>query len=244
MVRSPQGSGSRSQSRRPARQRASRIALAWHMLHHFGPGWLAYRGSRAVRERSGSFERTLPLQPWEALPLRGYLGAKSPAEPQDYFQFRSQNRLRFFFKPDDRRSFAPLLSSFQSGAENATTTAERILCGEFVHFSRHRLQRGMPPDWHEDPFTHEKMPADRHWSRIKVAPHADIKLVWELSRFSVAYALVRAFWRTGREEFAEVFWELLESWRQRNPPQAGPNWKCGQEISFRMFCWLMFPPLS
>src|SRR6185295_11415525 len=29
----------------------------------------------------------------------------------------------------------------------------------------------------------------------------------------------------------------VEDWRDNNPPQLGANWKCGQEISFRVMAW-------
>jgi asparagine synthase (glutamine-hydrolysing) len=61
--------------------------------------------------------------------------------------------------------------------------------------------------------------------------------VWEPSRFGFVYALVRAYWRTGDEQYAEMFWQIVEDWREKNPPQQGPNWKCGQEISLRVMAW-------
>src|SRR6185369_9740255 len=57
------------------------------------------------------------------------------------------------------------------------------------------------------------------------------------SRFGFAYALARAYWRTGDEAHAEMFWRAAEDWRAKNPPQLGPNWKCGQETSFRVMAW-------
>jgi asparagine synthase (glutamine-hydrolysing) len=62
-------------------------------------------------------------------------------------------------------------------------------------------------------------------------------VIWEPSRFGFVYDLVRAYWRTGDEVYAELFWTLVESWRAQNPPQSGVNWKCGQEISFRVMAW-------
>ncbi|HLF84875.1 MAG TPA: alginate lyase family protein, partial [Blastocatellia bacterium] len=79
--------------------------------------------------------------------------------------------------------------------------------------------------------------ADLHWSEIGDFDHGDIKIIWEPSRFGFAYALVRAYWRTGYESYAELFWKAAEDWRDKNPPQLGPNWKCGQEISFRVMAW-------
>jgi asparagine synthase (glutamine-hydrolysing) len=34
-----------------------------------------------------------------------------------------------------------------------------------------------------------------------------------------------------------MFWRLVEDWREHNLPQLGVNWKCGQEISFRVMAW-------
>jgi asparagine synthase (glutamine-hydrolysing) len=34
-----------------------------------------------------------------------------------------------------------------------------------------------------------------------------------------------------------LFWQLVESWRAENPPQQGPNWKCGQETAIRLTAW-------
>jgi hypothetical protein len=55
-----------------------------------------------------------------------------------------------------------------------------------------------------------------------------------LSRFPWAFALARAYARTDDERFAEGFWCLFEDWLQHNQPNAGPNWMCGQEATFRL----------
>ncbi len=81
----------------------------------------------------------------------------------------------------------------------------------------------------------QRLPAERHWSQTGEA--GDIKLVWELSRFSVVYALVRAYAAGDDERYPAAFWTLIADWAQRNPPQRGPNWKCGQEAAFRLMAW-------
>jgi asparagine synthase (glutamine-hydrolysing) len=171
---------------------------------------------------------------WSARPLREFLTDASLGDAKAYDAYRRSAPEKFFFSPRDRSKFLPLLQGYDNGQETATFTAERILAGEFLHFSFHRLPRGLPPDWQLDPFSGSRIPADRHWSEMALDRGTDIKLLWELNRFSFVYPLVRAYWRSGREEFADVFWALVESWRAQNPPQAGPNWACGQEISFRV----------
>lgn len=102
--------------------------------------------------------------------------------------------------------------------------------GEFTLFSHRQVTAGFPPDWHCNQLTGETLPADVHWSRIGDFSFGDIKGVWELSRFGWAYDLVR----DGSGSAAETFWELWTDWMRRNPPNAGPNWMCGQEASIRL----------
>src|SRR6185295_14728429 len=45
------------------------------------------------------------------------------------------------------------------------------------------------------------------------------------------------YWRTSDESYIELFWSAVEDWRAKNPPQQGPNWKCGQETAFRVMAW-------
>lgn len=42
---------------------------------------------------------------------------------------------------------------------------------------------------------------------------------------------------TGDERYPDAFWRLVEDWAVHNPPQLGPNWKCGQEAAFRLMAW-------
>ncbi|HVP10070.1 MAG TPA: alginate lyase family protein, partial [Phycisphaerae bacterium] len=98
---------------------------------------------------------------------------------------------------------------------------------------------GWPPDWLLNPLTGGRRDAHRHWCDTPTfSPvFGDIKDVWEPSRFGCAYWLGRAYALTGDEKYAEAFWSLFESWCRQNPPNMGPNWKCGQETAFRTMAW-------
>ncbi len=112
--------------------------------------------------------------------------------------------------------------------------AENIAAGKFIIFSAHCVDVGIPPDWHRNQMTGKQVEGTTHWSRLEDFAFGDIKAVWELSRFSWAFALARAYAKTGNEKYAEIFWGLFENWMVHNPPNQGPNWMCGQEASFRL----------
>ncbi|HEX9332406.1 MAG TPA: alginate lyase family protein, partial [Anaerolineales bacterium] len=97
---------------------------------------------------------------------------------------------------------------------------------------------GFPPDWHKDPISGKSLASDKHWSEISDDGDVDIKFVWEASRFSIVYTLVRAYASTRDEKFAEAFWELIQSWADSNPPNTGPNWMDGQEAALRLMAWM------
>ena len=123
--------------------------------------------------------------------------------------------------------------------EGAVREADAVLRGQFRLFSRHEVEVGLAPAWATNPRTGQTAPRDRHWSQLGDFAFGDIKGIWELSRFPWAFALGRAFVRTGDEAYAEVFWRLFEHWLDHNPPNCGPNWMCGQEATFRLIaaCW-------
>ena len=115
--------------------------------------------------------------------------------------------------------------------------AERVLNGELKYFEHSFIKTGFPPDWHKDPISEIKLDSEKHWSEISDDGAVDIKFVWEASRFSMVYILVRAYASTRDERFAEAFWTLSRSWAESNPPNTGPNWMDGQEAALRLMAW-------
>lgn len=213
----------------------NRIRIALLAWKHLGPSWVAYRTSQALRAKLGHYERILPLR---ILPdLRDVIDDGFPADPQQYLVGRRLHSANFFFVPADRALFAPLLKQCWP-ASAAANRAESLLAGDFSFFNSRVARAGFPPDWHRNVFSAQAAPKEPHWSRISDFAFGDIKLIWELNRFSSVFTLVRAYWRTGDERYAEGFWQLIESWAAENPPNAGANWKCGQECSLRVMAWI------
>jgi asparagine synthase (glutamine-hydrolysing) len=159
------------------------------------------------------------------LPLKALLKPEIPSGCKEYCQWRRQNSRPFFF---DEISAVEAESFVGKGS---IRIADRVRGGEFPFFSRTE-NLGFPPMWQINPLSHTVAPGG-HWSKINEFESDDVKLWWEASRFSWAFALGRASARSQDERYAEAFWQLLESWLEQNPPQWGIHWKCGQETSFR-----------
>lgn len=209
-----------------------------HLLQAFGPAWVASRATYAVQMRLGTMQRRLPASTWQAQPLANLLRSPGLAEPAAYYDYRrSQSTPRFFFTSEDRTKFQPLFERWDEATTGASQRADELRQGIVRYFERTPVTTGFPPPWHTNPFTGQQAPADHHWSAIGDFAQGDIKVIWEPSRFGFVYPLVRAYWRSGDEAYAELFWQAVEDWQRSNPPQQGPNWKCGQETSIRVFAW-------
>lgn len=107
-------------------------------------------------------------------------------------------------------------------------------------FSRHRVQVGNPPAFHRDPIHGVEWPTGLHFTRYDQfnPDRADLKCVWEASRFSWAFALARHSVYASDDSAADLFWEFLDAWDRQNPYGLTAAWACGQESSFRMFAWV------
>lgn len=174
------------------------------LVRHLGVGWVGFRVRYALRRKSGALRRASPPVAWSEIPATE-LHLRPGAIPA---------------------------ATEISGT--AVREADAVLLGRFRLFSRREVTAGNPPDWHSNQLTGETAPADRHWSELGDFAYGDIKGIWELSRFPWAYAMTRAFARTGEAKYAEAFWRLFADWCERNPPNRGANWMCGQEATFRL----------
>lgn len=215
----------------------STLWTSWQLLRHFGPGWAAYRLQRALQRRSGWLARREAAGDWGDVRLSSLVRRRRWAEPDVLASRLFEGPSRFFFPSDFAQRSRRQLCAFDDTEVPALVAARRLAAGEFRLFHGQVRDLGAPPDWRRNCLTGEAAPVDVHWSRIGDFDHGDIKAIWDLSRFSFAFDLARAYARSGDERWPELFWTLFEDWRHRNPPNLGPNWKCGQEASFRAMAW-------
>lgn len=178
----------------------------------------------------------MPASSWDQQPLDRFLSEPSLADSKKYFEYRLENGPRFFFAPDHLDQYQQHFPKWDT-SQTPMSAAEALNRGLMRFFEHDEVQTGFPPDWHANAITGERAPDQIHWSEIGDFDNGDIKIIWEPSRFGFTFSLVRAYWRTGDSRYAEMFWSLVEDWRDRNPPQLGVNWKCGQEIGFRVMAW-------
>ncbi len=194
------------------------------LLHHLGPTWLAKRLLWSVERRLGLLEYRMPRQPWSAYGLTEEAAATW--------------RTRAPYLPLGRLSRADLSRQLEGWAvacgHSPVAESEAFGRGFARVFSGPLVEVGRPPRWTQNVLTGGSVDPSPHWSHCSDAGADDIKGVWELSRFSWVYPLVRAWVIDGDARHVERFWTTVEDWKKQNPPNRGPQWMCGQEASFRL----------
>lgn len=147
---------------------------------------------------------------------------------------------------DWRKHAMPFFFSNRKNIEltdtDSTVLSERVnrmKRGEYCFFSATWYNLGTDYDWMTNPDTNYKYNANVHWTEVEdIVPEAgDIKYVWEKSRFSFLYDIIRYDQKSGENHASFVF-SQIEDWILKNPLNCGPNYKCSQEISLRVLNWI------
>lgn len=207
----------------------TKIKRLQELYQVFGANWMWFRVKYWLRIRSGLIRIQVPAYSWKRYSLADCLVEGVPDDSLSYCQWRKENLPPFFFQtapayPDDCRFDLAQIEE----------EARQLLAGKLRFFNHAYHQVGFPPDWLRDPISGLKYANKVHWSQIPDYGTSDIKFVWEASRFSFVYTLVRAYAIHHNEDYAQAFWTSLEDWMDKNPPGFGPNWKDGQEAALRL----------
>ena len=133
-----------------------------------------------------------------------------------------------------QRFLHTMLSSEEKA--NLISIADRVCHGVIIGFSSIELNYGSPIDWQLNPLTGRRCDEKAKWYSIPDfdMDRGDIKVVWEVSRFSHFITLARAYLLTEDVKYYQTFSSQLKQWLDKNPYSYGANFKCGQECSLRM----------
>jgi hypothetical protein len=93
--------------------------------------------------------------------------------------------------------------------------------------------------WHSDFTIGYRWNPETYYRDIAIPyGQADIKIPWELSRFTHSVTLGQAYWLTGDETYASEFARQVEGWIIANPPERGVNWACTMDVAIRASNWI------
>jgi len=94
-------------------------------------------------------------------------------------------------------------------------------------------------EWQMNPLSKVKADESLSWNNLSdFGEYGDIKLIWEASRFPQVYFFINAYYASKDEKYAKACIAQIVDWIDSNPYPKGVNYKCGQEISFRIFSWI------
>ncbi len=120
--------------------------------------------------------------------------------------------------------------------------ADNALEGKIWAFSHEYLdyQEKGKIVWNMNPVTKAKADDTLSWNRLPdFGTYGDIKLIWEISRFPQVYYFINAYSITKDEKYAKSCLSQIIEWIDANPYPKGVNYKCGQEIVFRIIAWMV-----
>lgn len=120
--------------------------------------------------------------------------------------------------------------------------AEAILKGQWTIFRGLPAFVDDPPRWQYDYLARQDLQTDRSAFKLDhraLPAGADIKVIWELSRWSQLVRLAQAGW-FGHKAAALKCIEWLRDWASQNPRLRGWNWTSALESGIRLiqFTWI------
>jgi hypothetical protein len=194
------------------------LSDAYQLVRNMGTGYTSFRLWHAFQRKTGILKyrfpisnrahTSIPLGDWQNLPGRFFFGenAFSVTDP---------------LNQQDYRSLAKRVEKIQNGY---------IL---FFGSMWYHVE-----GWLTNPDSGYRYDASAHWTEIDdfSTKMGDIKMVWEKSRFTFLYDLIRYDHCFGRDQSSNVF-SAMEDWIDHNPVNCGPNWLCSQEITLRVLNW-------
>jgi len=183
-------------------------------------GWryVFFRVRYELLLRSGLLKKKYPSAP----ALKQYITLGEWKKQAGKFFFESKASLTFPKNPetDLKRNFSD------------------IKAGRLLLFNSILTDLGKDYDWVTNPDSGYHYDVCKHWTEISdySKEAGDIKFVWEKSRCSYFYDIIR-YDHHFNEDCSEMVFSDILSWIDKNPVNCGPNYRCSQEISLRVMNW-------
>lgn len=127
------------------------------------------------------------------------------------------------------------------GSKSFVKKADNAIEGKIFAFSNEYFDYSEDGsiNWQMNPISKIKANNTLSWNKLSdFGEYGDIKLIWEASRFSTVYYFINAYSTTKDEKYAKKCIVQILDWIEKNPYPKGVNYKCGQEISFKIFAWI------
>ncbi|HET6408983.1 MAG TPA: heparinase II/III family protein, partial [Chthoniobacteraceae bacterium] len=115
--------------------------------------------------------------------------------------------------------------------------------GNWRAFGHLPLKVDDPPKWHSDNLVGRDFQSSKVAFKVNHRAHpdgADIKVIWEPSRWFQLVRLALAGWLNHDKAAQERCIEWLHDWCRNNPPFTGVNWTSGLEVGIRLinYTWI------
>jgi hypothetical protein len=190
----------------------SKLAWYWHRLRAMSASEMALH----ARKKSRQFIDARRERDWGAVKLESSGAFPKLPPPQD--------------APRELR-------------EALARDVEEILHGKWRAFGHLDLRVDDPPRWHKDYLVGVDLDTNESAFKLnhRALPNgADIKLIWELSRWYQLVRLAMAAYVLDDERAAHKCITWLEDWVKHNPPYRGWNWTSALEAGLRLvqFTWI------
>ena len=195
-----------------------RLGKILNLVHNMGWRYTSFRARFEFMRRSGLLKRKFAARP----AYHQYVSLE---------QWKAQSALFFFAGKESinvpRDPTPELRSAFDD-----------IRSGNFLLFNSLPTALGKESDWVTNPDSGYRYDIAKHWTEIAdySKEAGDIKFVWERSRFSYLYDIIRYDHLYDSDCAGIVFGDIL-SWIKANPVNMGPNYRCSQEMSLRVLNW-------
>ena len=172
----------------------------------------------------GFYIRKTPLRPWTSFEPKGNGFAEYPALWRTKAPALPIAQI-------SREYLAPWLENYaMESGHSPVDEAKAIALGKYRLNSSRFLSADFPPSWNHG----LESIVSQHWSKISSESKTMREMTYELSRFSWALVLVRAWILDGDSSHVENFWKLFEDWLDKNQPHLGPQWCSDEEVARRL----------